>query len=180
MNNGINLLVDKRTNKFLTSTKGSLRIFRFGAIGILFLVGVSSVILSILISLSSLPKLRENEKKARSEFAVFATDVVNLNFINERGNSIRKILAGRPSYDKKIDIIQSKMQADVAIDELSIVKKNYTLTCSSSNLTSLNDLLDGLTAIAGKGRDFSRIYLNSLSVDEDNKKFVLVVNLLAI
>lgn len=180
MNNGINLLSDKRDAKFLTSSKEPLKIFRFGAIGILFLVGAFSVILSILIVLSPLPELRKEEENARNELAAFLIDMNKLAFVNNRGDSIRKILAARPSYDKKLDIIESKMDGDVSLDMLMIVKKKYTLTFSSDNLNSLDKLLNNLTEITGSSRDFFRIYLNSLSMDKEDMKFVLVVDLFTI
>ncbi len=180
MSNGINLLVDKRNAKVFMPAKSSIKIFRFGAIGLLFLVGASSVILSILIVFSPLPQLRREEQKARADLAAFKIDMNKLAFINERGDNIRKIIAGRSSYDKKLDIIQSKMQADVVLDGVSIAKKKYTFKFASRNLTSLDELINGLTAITGAGREFLRVNLTSLAVDVENKQFVLVVDLLTI
>lgn len=180
MSNGINLLVDKNNLRILTPEKDRLKIFRLGAMGVLFLVGASSVALSILIVFSPLPQLSRDEQKARIDLSAFQVDMNKLAFINDRGDSIRKIIAGRPSYDKKLDIIMSKMQMDVALDEVSIAEKKYTLKFSSKNLTSLNELINSLTAITGKGRDFLRVYLTSLVMDSENKKFVLVVDLLTI
>ncbi len=179
MSNGINLLVDKR-NKILAPAKDGLRLLRFGAIGILFVVGASSIIISMLIVFSPLPQLRSAEQKARTELAAFRLDMNKLAFINERGDSIRKIIEKRPSYDKKLDIVQSKMQADVTLEGMSIAKKKYTFKFYSKNLASLDELLNGLTAITGKGRDFQRVYLSSLAIDSEKKSFVLVVDLLTI
>lgn len=180
MSNGINLLVDKRNAKLLPQPRDRLMIFRFGAIGILFTIGAFSVIISILIVFSPLPKLRSEEQKARDALAVYRIDMNKLAFINERGDIIRKLIAGRSSYDKKLNIVESKMPESVTIDGLTIDKKKYTIKFSSNNLLSLNDLLNGLTDITGTGRDFLRLYLTSLSMDEENKKFVLVVDLVTI
>lgn len=180
MNNGINLLVDKRNTKVFTSVKSNLKVFRFGAIGVLFLVGASSIILSMLIVFSPLPQLHREEQKARADLAAFQVDMNKLVFINERGDSIRKILAIRPPYDKNISIVESKMQQDVTLEGFSVAKNKYTFRFYSKNLASLNELINGLTAITGKGRDFLRVYLTSLTVDAEKKRFTLVVDLLTI
>jgi hypothetical protein len=180
MSNGINLLSDKRNTSVLMSVKDRLKIFRFIAVVILFVVGASSVIISMLIAFSPLPQLRSEEQKSRADLAAFQVDMNKLEFINERGDSIRKILAARPSYDKKLDIVTSKMQADVVLDGLLIDKKKYTFRFSSKNLMSLDELINSLTGITGKGRDFMRVYLTSLVMDAESKKFVLVVDLFTI
>jgi hypothetical protein len=66
----------------------------------------------------------------------------------------------------------------VDLDSLTIDKKVYTLKFSSKNLDSLDGLLNNLVDSTGKGKDFVRIYLTTISADEDNKKFTLIVNLL--
>lgn len=172
-------MVDKR-NKVLMPANDRLRILRFGAIGILFIVGASSVIISMLIVFSPLPQLRLAEQKARADLAAFKLDMNKLVFVNERGDSIRKIIEKRPSYDKKLDIVQSKMQGDVTLEGISIAKKKYTFKFYSKNLASLDGLLNGLTSITGKGRDFLRVYLTSLAVDPEKKSFVLIVDFLTI
>lgn len=173
-------MVDKRNTTLLAPMKSRLKILRFGAMGILFAVAVSSVILSILIVFSSLPQLRSEEQKARSELAEFSIDMSKIAFINDRGNMIRKILTKRPYYNKKIDIIESKMPKDVALDGLTIAKKNYTLRFSSKNLASLDGLLEAIVAVTGQGRDFYRANLTSLSVNMESNRFILVVDLITI
>lgn len=180
MSNGINLLVDKRNVRRLVTSKDKLRLFRFGAIGMLFLAGATSVIISILIVFSPLPQLTRDEQKARADLSIFKVEMSKLAFVNERGDSIRKIINKRPSYNKKIDIVLSKMSADVSLDGLSIAKKSYTFKFSSRNLASIDDLINGLTSITGSGRDFSRVYLTGISVDAERKRFNLTVDLLTI
>jgi hypothetical protein len=177
-NNGINLLVDKRSVKSLAPIKDRLKIFRFSAIGILFCVGASAVILSILIVFSPLEQLRKDEERAVSDLKPYKLDISKLAFINERGDSIRKLLAKRTSYDKKLSVVENKIPTDVSLDALTIAKKNYTLKFSSKNLSSLDGLLNGLVSITGSGKDFFRIYLTSVTADEANHRFILIVDLL--
>lgn len=177
---GINLLVDKRNVQTKVAGNGRLKYMRLGAIGILFGAGAFTIILSILIVLSPLPQLRVDEQKSRDALDKYKLDINKLSFINDRGDSIRKILKQRPLYDKRIEVIQNKVPQGVSFDGFTINKKSYTFRFSSTNLELINELLDSITAISGKGREYSRVYLTSLSTDEESHRFVVVVDLLTV
>lgn len=179
-NNGINLVLNKREIKPKIPINSRLGMFRLGAIIILFGSGAISIIVSILIVFSPLPQLQKDEQKARDRLAEYKLEISKLAFINDRGDSIRKILSERQYYDKRIEVIQNKIPAGVSFDSFSIEKNIYTLTFSSENLSSLNELLDAIVDLSGKKRDYSKIYLTSLSINDDNKKFVMVVDLLSV
>ena len=178
MNKGINLVTDRRGVKSISVIKDRLKVLRISSMAMLFFVGAGSVVISILIVFSPLSQLRRDEAKARNELAVFQPDIYKLAFVNDRGDSIRKIIGQRSSYDKKLEVIGSKLPADVSLDSLTINKKNYTLKFSSKNLDSFDGLLDNLVGVTGKGKDFLRVYLTSISTDEVNQKFILIVDLL--
>lgn len=180
MSRGINLIAINKDDKQRSLIGGRLRIFRLSAIALLFCVGALSVIISILIVFSPLPQLREEEEKARNNLSVFRLDINKLAFVNDRGDSIRQVLKSRNSYDKKLSIIKSKMPADVVFDGMTLVKKRYTLSFSSNNLSSLDELLNSIVVTTGKSRDFSKAYLTSLSVETEKHSFVMVVDLLAV
>lgn len=178
MNNGINLATDKRSIKSTSIIKDRLKVLRISSMAMLFIVGAGSVIISILIVFSPLSQLRRDEEKIKTQLSVFQPDIYKLAFINERGDSIRKVISQRPMYDKKIEAIESKLPADVSLETLTINNKTYTLKFSSNNLASLDGLLNNLVGATGKGKDFIRIYLTSISSDKDNQKFTLIVDLL--
>jgi hypothetical protein len=178
MNNGINLVADKRSVKSVSIIKDRLKVLRFSSMTMLFIIGAGAVIISILIVFSPLPQLRRDEEKIKTKLSVFQPDIYKLAFINERGDSIRKVISQRPGYDKKIEVIESRLPADVNLETLTINKKNYTLKFSSNNLNSLDGLLKNLVDATGKDKDFIRVYLTSISLDKDNQKFTLIVDLL--
>ena len=178
MNKGINLVTDKKSVKSVSIIKDRLKILRISSMAILFFVGASSVIISILIVFSPLPQLRRDEERLKTKLTVFQPDIYKLAFINNRGDSIRKVIGQRPTYDKKIEVIENKLPSDVRLDAVTISKRNYTLKVSSKNLESLDILLNNLVDVTGKGKDFLRIYLTSISSDEENQKFILVIDLL--
>lgn len=180
MNKGINLAVDKGRVKSVPLIKDRSKLLRISSMAMMFVVGASSIVIYILVVFSPLPQLRSDEQQLKNELSVFQTDIYKLAFINERGDSIRKIIAQRPAYDKKLELIESKLPLDVQLDSLTIDKKIYALEFSSKNLDSLDYLLNSLVDSTGKDKEFLRIYLSNISMDEDSQKFILVVNLLTI
>lgn len=173
-------MVDKRNVRHFAAIKGRVKYFRLGAIALLFLSGAASIIISILIIFSPLAQLRKDEQKARDYLAPFHLDMNKLVFINERSNSARVLLKDRTEYDHKIDIVESKMPSDVRLDGLTFAKKTYTFRFSSTNLSSLNDLISAIAGITGKGHDFAKIFLTSLSADQQSKSFQLVIDLTSV
>ena len=178
--NGINLLADKRKPKHRIMLGGRLKIFRISAIFILFATGVFSVILSILIIFSPLAQLKKDEQKARSTLSAYNLDINKIVFINSRGNSIRDVMKTRSAYERKIDLIESKLPADVTFDGVTIVKNAYTFRFSSKNAASLGTLVNSIVDITGKNKDFLRIYLTSMSTDQEAHRFDLVLDLLSV
>lgn len=179
INRGINLLTDNKKDKPISS-KNRIKILRIGAISILFGVGFLSIAISILIIFSPLPQLRKEEQQAKKAFSEFILDINKLYFINDRGDGIQQLLKTRSNYDKKIEIVKSKMPADVDLVGLTIVKRRYTLKFTGHNLVSLDELLNALVTSTGKGRDFIRVYLTTLSLDQDRHNFMMVVDLLTV
>lgn len=179
MNKGINLLIDKRSVKTSPLTK-RLKAFRLSAIAILFGSSAFAIIINMLIILSPLPQLRQEEQKQLDNLSVYNLEIAKLSFINDRGDNIHKILDQRPSYDKNITAVQEKIPQDVNFDSFSINNKNYTLKFSGKNLESINLLLDSLMAMTGKKKEYIKIYLTSLSVDELSHNFIMIVDLLTV
>ena len=142
MNNGINLVADKRSVKSVSIIKDRLKVLRFSSMTMLFIIGAGAVIISILIVFSPLPQLRRDEEKIKTKLSVFQPDIYKLAFINERGDSIRKVISQRPGYDKKIEVIESRLPADVNLETLTINKKNYiSLDKYNQKFTLIVDLL---------------------------------------
>ncbi len=179
MNHGINLAVNEKKSK-LAPSRNRIKILRLGAIAILFGIGIFSVAISILIVLSPLPQLKKEEEHARTMLSVFIIDINKLYFINDRGDSIRRLLSARNAYDKKLTNIKSKMPTGVELLGFTAIKKRYTLKFTSHSLLSLDQLLNAIAASTGKKGDFIRAYLTSLSVDQEKHNFVMIVDLLTV
>lgn len=160
--------------------KSRLKKLRLGALIILFGSGFLSIIINILIAFSPLPQLHIEEQKALQNLQAYRLDISKLAFINDRGNNIRKILSKRTSYDKNIAAVQNKIPPNVSFDGFTINNKNYTFKFSGNNLQNMDELLNSLMSMTGKGKDYIKIYLTSLSIDEQNHNFVMVIDLLTV
>lgn len=178
MSNTINLLDDKK-NKVLAKTD-SLRALRLSAISFLFIVSALSVILFILISLSPLPNLRNQERLAIATLSQYHTDMVKLFWVKERTDTIATFLAKRTSYDKSLEAIQSKLPDGVEVQSLEVEKNTVSLTVSSNSLDLLNTFVSNLTTSVNEKKNFSQITLSSLSLEEDKTKYLVSIILLTL
>lgn len=177
MNKGINLLGSKKKSNTAPALK-KLRLLRLIAICMLFIVSASSITLFILISLTPLPKLKEQERISQINLSHFSSDITKLQVLKDRLNSISNILSKRPSYDKKIDLIKSNLPHEITIKSLSLEKNSISLEISSQSLLLLDTFLNKLISDSGKDKDFSKITITSLSKEEMDNSYLLGLTLL--
>jgi Tfp pilus assembly protein PilN len=161
----INLLEDK--NKGDLSRKDSFRAMRFGTIGLLFVVSASSIILFILISLSPLPSLRAQERTDIATLSANHTDMAKLFYIKERTTVIESVLSKRLSYDSVLEDIQSKLPNGVEMESIKLEKNTLSIIVSSKSLELLNTFTTSLTNEVNEKKNFSKITLSSLSLEEE-------------
>ncbi len=175
----INLLSDRRINKPSHLIGKRPKILRTIALSLLFGIGISTMILYIMIIFSPLPQLRKEEQKARDDLSAYQLEMSKLVFINNRTDDIRQIFNKREKIDKNLGSVQNITPADIDLDGITIVKKNYTFKFSSNNLASMDKLINSIVGLSGKAGDFSRVHLTSLSIDQERHKYILVVDLLS-
>lgn len=176
MNSNINLLGNKQKE---SSPKASrrLKIMRGIAVGLLFTVSVSSMILFILIALSPLPQLQKQEKNYLFTLSQYNQEVIKLALIKDRLTAIDSLLTTRKSYDAVIASIRSKMPPGVKIIEMNVGQKNISLTVSSTSLQLLNTFADTVTRAAEENKEYTQVILSDLSETNQNNNFLLTVSL---
>lgn len=177
---GINLLQDQRKSKSLTPLLKRLFLLRMISIFILFGVGLISVVLSIFITLSPLPQLQEEEASLKTQLEYYNLDINKLAFINERANYIRGLLQKRSQPERKLELVQEKIPSGVKLEEIILNEKTYTLKFSSTNLSLLDDMADSIAGLTGPGKQFSKIFLTSVTSSSLDQNFVMTLDLLAI
>lgn len=170
MNNGINLLDYKNKAEVKKSYPHS-KLLRMIAVGLLFVVSSLSVIFFILITLSPLPELNRQYKNAVFNLSHSISDIIRLGVINDRTDSIKKIVDSRQHYDQIMDVLQSKLPSGVAFESLSIDGKNITFSVTSNSLLRIDDFLTALIKNNDGSIRFSDITLTKLSSDANNNAF---------
>jgi hypothetical protein len=177
MNEGINLLDPNKENTPGVVNRRVLGL-RAIAMGMLFLVSASSIILFILVTLSPLPELKKQETSLRATLATSHTDMAKLSLVNERAASIQTLLASRKSFDQTLELIQSKLPSGVDISAIQIDANIVSVTVESKSLKQLDDFINGLVGLVAEKNGFSRVTMTSLINDDSQSKYSVSLNLL--
>ena len=179
MSNNINLLENKK-KLISVITKTTSQLLRFSAVSLLFIVSVSSIILFILIALSPLPKLKQEEHLTMTTLSQYHTGMLKLFLIKERTSLIDKVLSKRMLYDIALDDIHSKLPDGVEVSSFSVEKNTLSLTVSSKSLELLNTFISNLTNSVNEKKSFSLITMSRLSMEKERKTYVVTLTLLLV
>ncbi len=176
MSEGINLLDPNKKNENLLPAK-RMQFMNYFAIGLLFIVSVSSVTLFILISLSPLPELKRQEQGLRNTLAQSSEDMAKLALLDERTGAIADLLEQRTSYDKTIELLQNKLPSNAAISSIRVDQKTLVVTVESNSLQSLDTFLNGMIGYVQGKEAFSQVTMTSLSTDAETNGYSLTVSM---
>ena len=177
MNNNINLL-GHRDQISVPRASQKLKLLRVIAVLLLFGVSSASVMLYILIYFSALPLAQQREQEALATIAQSHGEMAKIALIQDRLNGIAVVLSQRSQYEKFIESLQNKMPAGLAIYQVSISKKNATITLTSTSLETLETFLTSLVDTANAKKEYSQVTLNSLVSDDQSSVFTLTVSMM--
>ncbi len=176
MNSGINLLAEKK--KINSPFLKQLPVMRFFAVALLFGVSAASIILFILVALSPIPELQQQEQAAITALSNAHPEMAKLAVVNERTNTITKILATRSSYDKTLGAIKTKMPSTVSLTAFTIEKNTVNITVSSKSLLSIDSFINNVMIASGDKKEFSQVTLKKLSQDNLTNQFSATLSIL--
>jgi Tfp pilus assembly protein PilN len=176
MNEGINLLDPNRQSDNSVPVK-RLQFVRYFAVGLLFLVSVSSVILFMLVSLSPLPELQRQEASLRSTLSQSGEDMAKLALLDERATAINALLKERSSYEEVLSLLQDKLPNNAQIVSIRLDQQTLVLTIESRSLTALDSFLNGLIGYVQEKNTFSQVTMTSLANDNVRNDYSMVVSL---
>jgi hypothetical protein len=176
MNSRINLLGQKK-QKLDNATIRRLKIFRMVAIGMLFCVSAFSIILFILIALSPLPALKEQEQQSLTTLSGYHPQVAKLILVDDRLKTTFQLLSQRPNFNKMFNAVSEKMPSGLIVTGLTIEGENISVTVSSASLPDLDTFLNNLLTAAESKKDFSKVILTTLFLNEDTTAYVMTVTL---
>jgi Tfp pilus assembly protein PilN len=176
MSEGINLLdPDKKSKRSGAVLRfEGLRIF---AGSMLFLVSTASVILFILVAISPLPKLQEQQRSLEQTLSTSKTDIAKLAYVNERTDTINQILTKRQSLDQTLGLIESKLPGDVHIAAIRADKNVVTVTATGKSLQSLDTFLNGLLSFVKAKSAFSQATMTELASDDQDGVYSMTINI---
>ncbi len=173
MNKGINLLVhNSRTNS--NKNGKAFKRLRIIAVGLLFLVSAFSVIFFILVALSPIPQLRNQQKNASFNLSLSNEDIVKLSLIKERTQTAKEVLGKRKNYEMILDSVYKKIPSGVTVDTISIKNNKLLLTLSSKSLMQLDSLISEIRVSESTEKLYSKVDLESLFMEQNT--FFLTLN----
>lgn len=176
MSNGINLL-GKRNQ--VAVTPAARRLWRVRLIAIWALFGISglSIILFLLIALSPLPSLLQQEKKALLTLSSQHQEIAKLLFLQDRLQTTSKIIAKRSDFDAKLQAVQNQMPPGIEITAMSIDSEGITVTVSSPSLSLLDTFTNNLLQNVEEKRDFSEVVMSKLLTNQQKNTFSMTMSL---
>jgi Tfp pilus assembly protein PilN len=176
MNEGINLLDPNKQSKNSLPAK-RLQLMRYFAIGMLFLVSASSVILFMLVSLSPLPELQRQEQELRLTLSQSSEDMAKLVLLDERATAIESLLQERKSYKEVLTLLQDTLSDNAQITSLRVDGQTLVVTVESRSLTSLDAFLNGLIGYVQQQKAFSQVKMTQLAHDNVRNDYSMTVSL---
>ncbi len=176
MNNEINLMPEKA--KHTASNLKKHYVVHYVAIGLLFIISFSSVVLFMLIALSPLPSLVQREKDETKRLSFFSEMIVKLQFTKNRVNHVNDILKLRPDYSESIDKIKNQLSENAVIEEIHLSEKVLSVTIVSPSLSVLDQFITHLTEENAISKYYKKITLVSLHKDFEKGRFVMTLELI--
>ena len=176
MNKGINLLdANQQTKSGIELRK--IRFMRLIAVVSLFLVSVASIILFMLVALSPLPQLQQQEQGLRDTLANSKQALAQHALVNERTDEITKILGSRISFDVPLTTIREKLPSNAKVSAIKADSSSIILTVSTPTLESLDSFLNEMIGLVKEKQVFSQIQLSDLATDDGRDNFTMTVTL---
>ncbi len=173
MNQDINLLHSKTVSAKLSQKK--VTILRIIAFGILFTISFFSITLFILIALSPLPKLQEQEKEEITNLSSYYGKMTNILFTKERLGHINTILSKRITYGDTLQNIFSGIPADIVVDTMSVEENKISLSVSSGSLQSIESFLQRLVTLNEDKKMINKVTLSHVRLNPQNATYVVDV-----
>lgn len=181
MSKGINLLGAEQQLSAKIGL-GSRRLKRLRAVAVWFLFGISgaSIVLFLLIALSPLPAVQEQERQALATLSQYHPDVAKLLLINDRIKESEIILAKRSKFDQTLEKIKNKMPPEASITGMTLNSNEILITVTSSSLVALDTFLNNLITATEEKQDFSKVTLTRFFNNESLQTYTLTISVVSL
>ena len=175
MSKGINLLGGERRG-ILNKNIRNFQILRIIAVSLLFGISGFSIILFLLIALSPLPSLQQQEQNAKQNIAAYHEDMAQLLVISDRIQGGEAILKKRTNYAEPLVVLRQQMPAGLNVTSILVEDKTISLTVISSSLQVLESFLTNMTSITEEQNVFSKVILSKFFFSEGSQSFSLTLD----
>lgn len=173
---GINLLASqqKKDNTLLLKR---LRIVRFIAMGFLFVVGSTSVVLFILIAASPLPKLKQQENAALVTLNTLHPRLGKYMLIQNQLDDIGTLIKTRTYFDQTYDTITAQLPPSVQLKSFHVDKGSLTIVLEGSSLDDIDIFLKNIKKLIAEKKQFSSAILNGIATNQQSGTYSFTIDI---
>lgn len=170
MKSKINLLKRAQTPQFLREkTKQTVTLVTIASVVIFGVLFVAVLLFNFFLT-TKIKAVNQKIKLNEAKISALA-EVEAINWLmNDRVVSLGKILTQDKKFDEKLQKIQgalpSKVPSEVSISEIALTETGFSLSVTSSRLSSLNQLIENLILPERGGKYFAKLVLEGLGMDE--------------
>lgn len=175
MNEDINLVPGKR--KVVLEQKILVKRLRTLSVVLLTSVAFFSISLFFLKLQSPLPSLKREENTLLASLSLLHQKTAKLLLMKNRLKETAVITKKRHRLDETIGAVVESVPQDVLLSSLNVGKKDVSITASSNSLSSVNIFLDRLVDKVLQKKVFSKITLDSLSLDSKGNRYIIAFTL---
>lgn len=160
MSNEINLLNSKKAGGNVR-LQAQVKILRVIAVGLLFTIGVGSLVIFILILASPLPSLKNQENQLLQSMAQLHSKVIKQVLIVTRLDDINQIIKNRHQVDKRIAKFEELLPIGSEIKEVSVNEKSISLSMYSNSLGKIESYTSSLKSLRNSDKSMKEIHIES-------------------
>lgn len=169
MSTNINLLL--RIDEASLKRKKRIKILNFIAFMLLIGVGVISLIIFLLIQITNVPSIKQEQDDIIRKISQSQDKRAKLFIVNSRINSVQEILGKRKDLSKTINTMLEKIPNRLSVEGLEIDDKVISLRAESASLFVIGEFIDNLTDMVRKKEIISSLTLDSLVFDEKKNSY---------
>lgn len=168
MNGGINLLKRAQTPQTANArVKKILNVSTILVLVIFIAVLLSLILANIFLSLN-IGRMNSQIKNSEVKLNAFSEIEAAQFAIADKLSGLGKIFNFGTNYDLDIKIFETITPSEAEISQLTLDEKGFSIIVTSAKLATLNEFILNLTANEGVKKTFRKIFLDNLTVDQNN------------
>ncbi len=177
MNEEINLLKGKKTSA--SPLLSRLFALRAASLSVLFGVSFFSISLFILIALSPLQRLQDQESSEVQKVTLFHPKMAKILLTKERLGHINTILQTRPVYHELLEQVTQQLPNDTSIDTIKLETSKLTISASSPSLGNIETFISNIQELNSKKKYFGKISLLNMYLNTESGRYISILEMIS-